>query len=379
MKKIVLFQLAFALFLTGNSLASEETLLGDSSIFGKLKKLHTASFSGERKIIVIDDKIILFQKGTTQNTIEALRIPSLETDWTINGSYFFVQPCEGKTSYAILYRGDSEGPGIDVYELNGEKLFSLENHDGGIAATPNGEIFYPHEWGINGTDGTFYNRKGETVQANLRCFGSDFVARSLNDSILVTSSYFHACIFSITNGQILDSISRDPNTIGFGCVGRAARSRYGGHVLFNWCGNNYYVDSNMQFTRINDTTVYAQIVRISDDGKFGFILEWSLERIVVIAYNLAELKRIWTEELTVAEGNRIWRFDLNLISGFLVVPYESGSFKSLVFRIDPATGQQTDKVLLNENTQAGNIGKRVFTVSTEISNNSTKLTLRVWE
>lgn len=310
-------------------------------------------------------------------------VPSLKSVWSVTGSYYFIQPCEGKQSYAILYSGDSEGPNIDVYQLSGEHLFTLPNHDGEILATPNSELFYPSDWGINGLDMTLCDRNGNSVKGIFRGYGLEPTARSLNDTVLVVADHFKAYIFTITEGRIIDSIPY-PNELG---GGYAARSKYGGQVLLNWHGITYYVDSTMKFQKVDDSLIYANAVQLSPNGRFGFLNDPGQEQ-NAIAYRLNDLQRIWVERFEFKEDHYFGYIALIPLEKFLCILYTEvegkkenriSTLKSMIIRLDPNSGQQMEKIVYYGTVCIGSLGSGAFSVESEVVDNKTKLTLKLWE
>lgn len=349
------------LFFSFTVYAGEETLSGDSTIFGRLKETHTAIFDGDRGVTIIEDKIFLYNKNDSINRVEVLEVPTLKSLWSLSGSYYFIQTCEGKKSYAILHSGDWEVPTIDVYQLTGRRKATFSNHEaGGIEASPNGESFYP-------SDG----------------MGADFVARFLNDSVVVWAYYNQARITAITNERSFDSIPY-PNEFG---GGYAARSKFGGQVLLNWHGVSYYIDSTMRFQKIEDSLFYANIVRISQDGKFGFLFVSKREKSLV-AYRLSDLQRIWIETFIFEEDHYIRDIEIIPVDKFLCISFtEVKGYQeqqvigrqSLILQLDPITGQQIERVVVDKRVRIGNREKEIFSVTSEIADNKTKLTLKLWE
>ncbi|HEX2896718.1 MAG TPA: hypothetical protein VHP63_01530 [candidate division Zixibacteria bacterium] len=372
----------FFLFVSSFPVESQ-TLSGDSSIFGHLKETHTAEFSGDRSVKIIEDKIFLYNRNDSINRVEVLDVPTLKSIWSLSGSYFYIQSSEGKHTYAILYSASPESPTIEVYELTGERLFTLPNYDGGILATPNGEVFYPSDYGYNGTEMKFHNKNGNTIAGNISGYGFEPTARSLNDTVLVVAHYKAANIFTITQGHFFDSIMNP--MIGAGA--KMARSKFGGHVLLNRWRETYYVDSTMKFKKIQDAPISAQIVQMSPDGKLGFLFVLGPE-LCVVAYRLFDLQRIWKETIEIEQGNRLDNIELISLEEFIcILLLEHGSreenristIKSFVIRLDPISGQQIEKIDFAGTVRIGSLGTDVFSVESELIDNKTIVTLKLWE
>lgn len=365
-----------------------DLISSDSSMLGKTSAAQVVSLGDLKNFRVAGDKVIAFtgMQGGSDTKVSVLDVRTGVEKWSASGEidYYFLSSGTDPVVTVRHMVGESKAD-VRVYDLRGNLLFTKAAITGGVWPSPNGKYFYTDYNMISVNNFVVFDRTGAELFSE-PSVDYEWKAFPLNDSIVVYVSRDEFQFRSVPSGILAKSIPKPQDPHMSPLTVKVAKD--GGWAILSWYKNVMCIgpDMDVKWTQTEAPKLLGSA--FSEDNAFVALYQRSKSDHLVSLRRAATGEQLWSE--SIPDANSDFAGDMagmQFVSGYVQVLNPQWQYliegrlipevKTLLYKVDPASGAVLNRCTVAGITMLGNVAGNVATVSCA-GTNANQIALKEW-